>query len=611
MLDIARSEWMRYRWWFLAYAIAHVLVLVFFNRLVDLGQQPLNVYRLFAGVYALTGLLLGLHQMGTWRRPNQWLNLLHRPLAPRRIAIALLATAGAGLAVSIALPTLATVAWQAWGTARVVDPRHVMLPLGGWLIALCGYAVGAYGMLANRGYAASALVLLLWIGSAHAAGIGAIGVQLLACACGIAMVLVAFRPDLGAPPRGFLPTVLVALPVQVGVYVGILLLAFLAELLWIMLGTHPGNRVTPPHGGYTETERMAPRERMLAGLADATLADAALWREQVALSEVHAMGRLFVDLPVRGAMSDGVDAEFDDDDARVRWTFSHAAMRYEGRNIADGRGAGTLGIGTDGQAFPAIPTVTDPLPGMTHGDVTIVAGNMLYRYASSVRRVVPRIALPEGEHLLGVTPVGGSLVVRGDKAIYLFDGRHLVDGDGVLAPRQRIAIPGAPGDLTRAELVEAVDGYLLSFTFTWHASDMRGVPPYQTVLWVDDAGKVVPVATRTMGSDYPLLHRYRSWWPSPAMYVVREVATHLFADADPTQRTDMPPVPRDVRLWAAMGMLASLLAGAWMVRRRRMSVTAGAAWMVACGLIGPPAVASLGVIVPAAEHDTANVPATA
>lgn len=610
MFDIARSEWQRYRWWVLAYALAHLLVLVFFNRITDLGQQSLNVHRVFAGCYALTGVLLGLHQMGTWRRPNQWLNLLHRPIAPRHIGTALLMAGGAGLILAVALPIVLTVAWQAWGTTRVIDPRHGLLPFSALLVAVCGYAVGAYGMLANRRYAASALVLLFWMGTAQASGWDAIGVQMLVCASGIALVLVAFRPDLGAPPRGFASTLLVALPVQMGIYIGILLLAFLTELLWIMLGTHPANMATPPHGGFTETERMAPRERVLAGLAGATFDDAPLWREQVALSDVHLLGRQVGELPVREAMSNDTIAEFNDDDARIRWTFSHASMRYEGRNIAD-ECVGTLGVGDDGRAFPAVATVADALPGMGRGDKTIIAGNVLYRYVSSVRRIVPRIALPDGEYLLGVTPVGGSLMVLGDKAVYVFDGRHLADGDDLLTARQRIAMPGLPGNLTRAELVEMVDGYLLSFTFAWHASDMQGVPPYQTVLRVNDAGKVTPVGTRTMGADYPPLHRYRGWWPSPAMHALRDVAMHLFAGSDPLSRTDAPPIPDTMRALAAALMLASLVAGAWLVRRRRMPMAVGVAWTVACGAVGLPAVVSLALIVPVGERETADVPATA
>ena len=59
----------------------HLGALVFLARMVDLAQQPPEVYYVFGAVYALTGLLLGLYQMGGYRRPNQWLNLLHRPLA--------------------------------------------------------------------------------------------------------------------------------------------------------------------------------------------------------------------------------------------------------------------------------------------------------------------------------------------------------------------------------------------------------------------------------------------------------------------------------------------------------------------------------------------------
>ncbi|MDF3982941.1 hypothetical protein P3W24_15320 [Luteibacter sp. PPL201] len=611
MFDIARAEWGRYRGWIAAYAIAHLLLLVFFGRIVDLGQQPLTVYRAFAAGYGLTGLLLGMHQMGTWRKPNAWLQLLHRPLAPSRIAMALVVTATAGLVVAVALPVALTLAWQLWGSARVVDPRHGLLPLSALSIAACGYLAGAYGMLADRRYAASGLVLLLWIGASQATGVGALGIQALACACGVGLVLAAFRPDLGSPPKTFATMLLVTVPVLFGAYVGILLLGFLSELAWIMLGSHPANMALPPAGGFTQAERMTPRDRLLAGLAPATLGDVPLWREQVALSDVHAIGRQVGELPWRGQISNPGGNGFDADPTRVHWTFRHATLRYAGRHVTDGTSAGTLGVGLDNMPFPAVASVAGEFPGGAAGDRAIVAANTLYRYVASVGRVVPRIALPGGEFVLGITPVGGSLVVLGDRALYVVDGRHLADGEGLVSPRQRVPLPGMPGDLSRIDLAELVDGYLVSLTFTAHASDPFGIAPFQTVLWVDDAGKVTPVATRSLGEDYPAAFRYRGWWPSPAMYALRKAGTQLFAHADPTQHADASPLPDTVRTLAASSMLASVFAAAWLARRRRLRPASALAWITACGVIGPPAVVGLMLIVPMPEHVPASVAAIA
>jgi len=601
MRDIFKAEWLRYRLWVLVYAVAHVLLLAFFNRLADLGQQQLNVYRVFASVYVITGILLGLHQMGTWRRPNQWINLLHRPVAPRRVALGLLAAGALALLIAVLLPIALVLAWQAWGTARVAETRHGVLALAAVLLGAGGYLAGAYAALANRRYAVAGLVPIAWIVFAQAGGVAALLVQGIACAWLFAMVLIAFRPDLGEPPRSALATAVTALTVQASVYLLIVLLGFVGELGWIMQGTHPANMSNPPHGGHVETDRMSGRERMLAGLATATGADVPLWREQIALSEVHALDRQLRLIPRRGDLGSPIPAVFDDGETRVRWTFSHDRMRFEGASLADGSRKGELGIGENDAALDAVALPGAALPGMGKGDLSLVAGNTLYQYRAAVRRIVPRIRLPQGESIAGVSPLGGSVAVLTDRAAYIVDGRHMGDGDELVQPRYRIPMPGPMGDLSRAETIELVDGYLMSFTFDWHAYDMRGVAPYQTELWANDAGQVTPVATRVLHQDFPTFYRYRNWWTSPAMHALCAMATGLFAVPDPLEVNATPPVPESMRALAAALALVSLSLGGWMAWRRVPALSSRVVWTLACGAIGIPALLSLVLLVPRRE----------
>lgn len=602
MRDLFKAEWLRYRLWVLLYATAHLLALAFFMRLVDMGQQPIHVFRIIGACYVLTGILLGLHQYGTWRRPNQWLNLLHRPLAPRRIAAALIGAGLAAIACAVVLPVLIALAWQARGTGHVVDLRHLIVPAAAGLVGCAGYFAGAYGVLADRRYSSCALVFLFWLFVAQASGPLLLAVQGLACVWLLALLLVAFRPDLGAAPRSLPAIVLTAVPVQIAAYLLLNLLGFMGELAWIMQGTHPVNMATPPHGGFVETERMTGRERMLAGLHDASSGQAPIWREQVSLSDVHEIERQLPDVTPWQEMSNTAPTAFDDADTRIRWTFSHDRMRFEGMRLTDGRRAGELGVGAGNAAFPAIATPAGILPGMGKGDVALIAGQTLYQYVASVGRIVPRLVVGKGERLLGTQPVGGSLVILSDRALYVFDGRHLLDAPVPPAARQRVAIPGLPGDQTRAEMVELVDGYLVSFTFSRRPFDMLGAPPYQTVLWVDDQGDVVPVATRALDPDFPVFYRYRSWWFSPVLYTLRDRATGLFATPSPYREYATPPVPASMRWLAAVLSLFAASIGAWVAWRRSLSLGSRLAWTATCALVGLPAVASLALIVPRAER---------
>jgi hypothetical protein len=598
MPDLFKAELLRFRGWAIAAALVHLVVLGFLARVVDLGQQPLVVHRVFGGVYVAAGLLLGLYQMGGYRRPGAWLNLLHRPLAPWRIAAALFGAGTLWLLVAVALPILLVAAYQASMTARVVDLRHWLLPLPALLFATCGYLAGGVAMLGSRRWSACGLVFLVWLAVAGASGFAALAVQGLALLWLLALVGVAFKPDLSAPPRSAIGTLAVAVPVQVGVYLLVLLLGFGIEMLWIMQGSHPNNMAAPPPGGHNALERMSGKDRMLAGLSTSTDAQAPLWREQVALSDVHGISGQVPWALERNELTNHVPMEFDDARRRVRWTFSHDRMRFEGVGLADGRRVGEFGADSGNAPFPAPVLIVDGLPGLSEGDAVLVAAGTAYRYASESGQALPRIRLSGEERLLGLQPVGEALVVLGDRALYVFDGREVVDSDALLSPRQRLPLPGLSGDLRNIDLIELVDGYLVSFAFTSRPHDLLGAPPTQRLLWLRDDGRWSVVADRAVDYDYPAMYRYKAWWPSPLLYALRQGATDLFTRQYTMFATAPPPVPAGMRALAAGLMLLSLLAAAWMVRARALSRWAKLAWVLACGAIGLPALASLWLLHP-------------
>ena len=143
MWDLYKAEVTRLRGWALAALVVHVGVLGFLARMVDPLQQPTRVYEIVAALYALAGLLLGLYQSSGYRRANTWINLLHRPLAPVRIATALHGAGATLLMIAVAVPLVLIIAGQASLSARVVDARHTWLPLAAGMIATCGYLAGA------------------------------------------------------------------------------------------------------------------------------------------------------------------------------------------------------------------------------------------------------------------------------------------------------------------------------------------------------------------------------------------------------------------------------------------------------------------------------------
>jgi len=212
MSDIFKAELLRFRWWAAGCVALQLVVLGFLTRVIDMAQQPIMVYQVFGAVYAAVGLLLGLYQMGGYRRPNTWLNLLHRPIAHWRIAAALFGAGVVLLAVAILLPLLVIAGWQEGMTARVVDMRHVWLIVSALLVSVCGYLAGGYLMLADRRMGFSAVMFLAWLALTEATGVGAVLFQLVLVAWLAAMVLIVFKPALGTPERDAPRTFVVAAP---------------------------------------------------------------------------------------------------------------------------------------------------------------------------------------------------------------------------------------------------------------------------------------------------------------------------------------------------------------------------------------------------------------
>jgi hypothetical protein len=594
MKDLFKGELLRFRLWAIAAAVIHVAGLGFMARLVDLAQQPKLVYQVFAMIYAALGLLLGLYQMGTYRRANHWLNLLHRPLHRLRIAGALCGAGGVVLAVAIALPILAIAGYQEALTARVVDARHWLLPVAALLIAACGYLAGAYAVLANRRYSMAAALLPAVFMFTQAAGAAAIAVQALVLLFLAVLVGIAFKPQLDEAPRHPLAVAVTALPVQVGVYFLIWMLGIGYEIGLTAIGAHPLNGAQPAADGYIQAARMEPKDRLLAGMASSRDADAPLWREQVALSDVFVLYPMR-DLPIRNQLTGTMQpAEFDESERPVTWVFSHDRMRFVGRGSLDGRPRGELGVGEANAPFPG--------PAMPVGGGYLATPSVAYQYDEDQRRVFPRVRLPEGEVFASTPEVAGeNIVVLSDRALYVYPGREAANTLDVLKPVLRMPLPAPVGKLGSAELIELLDGYLVGFDYTNGAWSGEAVP-YQQVMRIDGQGRVHEVSKRMLSFDLPLAYTMRSWWLSP---VLRELCLSLrgaLATPNPLDAGEIPPPPRHILMMAVALCLFSLLGAIVLTRRRALTPLARGTWVLACGVVGVPALASLWLLYPVADR---------
>ena len=585
MSDIFKAELFRFRYWALTYFLIHGAVIAFFGRVTDLLQQGPMVVQGVAAAYGLTGLLLGLYQMGGYRRANRWLNLIHRPVPPHKIALALVAAGAALLAVSLIFPWLLLLSAQEFMSSRVVDLRHWLLPVAILFLGVAGYLAGCYAVLGVRRYAPLVLILPALLAFSNAAGTGAIAIEALVTAWLLYLVMTAFKPDLDQTPHKLPALVLIALPVQMAIFLLLLSVGGIAfQLGWIMLGTHPLNSIAP-RGGFVEATRAEGRQLIADALGRRTDPQARLWREQASISDTFKVQPAFDQLPIRGELTNTVPIEFSDEERQVIWTFSHDNMRFEGRSSADGRPHGRLGHGEEGRPFDRPPVTID--------DGTLVDASRISNFDTELELILPRLQVPAGETIAAPpVSVGESIALLSDKAIYFYDGEVLRSDDREFPARQRVPLVRKIGNLERVDIMELLNGYLVSETFGRGAPDGAGDPEH-FLLETDGAGHVTTAAHRLLSHDFSAMTRFQGEWLSPVLNEAYYAAINLFAPHTPLTAHDGSRPPTSIWITALFLAVLAAIGTWWWTGHVKLGRKRRAGWTAASAIVGLPAVASL------------------
>lgn len=586
MLELFMAEYRRFRWWALGSGLVHAAVLLFFDRVMDPLEQPTLIYQLVGAVYAAAGTLLGLYQTGSYARINHWIALLHRPLAPRQILLAVTGAGATMLTAATLIPLVLLLATHGLVGGRFVDARHWLLIVSGALIALIGFLGGVYVVLSPRRYGWLVLIVALLPTMSAAVGWKALLVQ--AAVIGVLALLVAtvFKPDLGAPPRRAAALAGTAIAVALGAHRALGLIGdFVFQALWIVSGTHPLNSI-PPRGGIIEATRIEGGDLFAAGLAGRSDRQAALWREQVRMSEVFQLPTAELWLPVRGELTNVAPPVFYDRERGVRWSFSHDAMAFRGARLADTKTVGLLGVPG---GFEAPPLTVD--------DGQMIAGGSLYTFDPDDGAIHRRLRLPQGETIVaGPSLVGDAVAMLGNHALHFLDRRSL--DDGIARPAFAVVpLPAPVGDLRRLHVVELLDGYLVSFTYGRDAVDGPATA-WQRIVAVDGAGHRRSVAQRPLPPDFPAAARFRGYWASPALQAVRNLTESAGAGTVAVEEHAPISVPGAIWLTAALFSLAAAVLAAWLARRRGFGLRGGGLWTAAALVFGMPMLIAFWLIRP-------------
>lgn len=585
MIQLYKAEFHRFARWACGLGLLHAAVLFLVDRTFPSMRDDGEIAIVAGFAYGLAGAIFGFYQSASYARMNHWIALLHRPLAPWRISVAITGASATLVFAAVLIPLLVFTAALTLQVGRVVDARHWEMALAGALIALIGFGVGSYLALAPRRYGWTALVATsVLIVTGMGTGSGALLLPLLIVAVLALLLMSAFKPDRSLPPSQPGLLALTAGIAAISLYFllsGGVGLAY--QLSLTVAGRNPEVN-EPPAGGFVEASRAQSDDLIATALAGAPGDEAAAVHRQLQGVASIRLPIAYRRLPTRGEMTNTGQIAFTDPARSIKWIFSHDSNAFEGLSLRDRRAVGEL---RPASGFEAPPLLL--------GDGNMIAGGSLYRFEPRSGTLERLLQLPVGETMVAKpVPAGPDFAVLSDRALYFVD-RDSVEVGRDSDARIKVLLPGMIGDLQRLDMSPLPDRTIVSFFFGHDGLDGPH-RAWQRIVSVGPDGTTQTLAERSLGPDYSDGLRFRSYWLSPAIRAITGAAEKIgsgWAWVPPRAPVD---VPRGIWIFAGLLSLAAAAATALVAVRRRLGASRIAAWTLAALALGVPLLAAFCLI---------------
>ena len=606
MKDLFFSELRRFRKIGVIAAVVHLLLLLFLNRMNDLLQQAYFESAPFFAFYLLLGLTLAIVQVGSYRKPSQWLWLIHRPLPTSQIFGALALSALTLLAQVMLLPMLLLVLGTDLFTNKVVDARHYLTLLHLLAFAMMAWLAGAHACVSRHKAAIAVLVAPILL-SLHLVSTWWLLLPVSLALLWLGWItLKSFRANRDAPVQGNLTLLLTALPLQLSLFLLVFEVgAFLYLTGSIMVGTDPLNTEYPPKGGVIESLRAAPNKAMAIALESSTDLRAASWREQLPLMEPVRIGPYVTRYPIRHQLSNlNVPTRWYDETHKIMWTFSHDQMLFHGRNPESGADHGWWGVNGAGDETPFAE-----VPVASHQGY-LMTRSALYAIDDDAHRQHELFRLADGEWFVDVPrrEFNRLLVLTNQRLLAYRIDREAASAFAPPLLDWQLPLPRNVDQLEFVDIAELMDGWLVSMLWGEGYRQIglnqfnHYAEPWQQVSYISDDGSVQIINERSVNRDYPALYSI-DWWFSPPLHLLAEWPDSALDKglSWPLIPDVLPKVPVFYPVAAAL-MLLSLILGFWWLRGRHMPTSRRGLWLTSCALLGLPAFFSLMLLEPRAQR---------
>lgn len=631
MWHLIQNELLRFRGRAIAFGAIHLGVL---GALAALGSLfvPVSVHLdtgllgLALPAYVIAGVVFGLAQARAYGQPTLWMVLLHRPLSPRRIFLALATAAVLLLLGTVALPLLTVTVVVDHLSARWIDLRQygmTPLALGS---ALCGYFAGlaialspqrVAGRRVAAGTLAGATLLLPMIFLSRDSS----GWWCLAGMLGVLVWLgglagAHFEPDRTQLAQRPLVVALGGLPVQMILFWCLMLvglLAYTARVVFVESGlglrgfaAHSWNnyfapgtfaRMTYLHGGDVLEHGLdlAPTVRSRAARAQIDL-DAAVEITPRWSWTAKRHQPIFLDRQQSLA----------DRERSRRFIFSHDRGLFQGwheHSLSVTGWLGTTGLATtlDRQsavlgAFADVPIVVD--------DRQVVVRNQVYMLDPQPMRFDLRFTGERNERF--VTPL-----VEHERFAYLLSDRRLIlfpggneAGAGRLVPSVVLPLPDVVRNLSKVVVAPFDRGFVVSFVFGV-LSERDHLPARQVVLTAFGDGRTETLVDVPLAPGPPAWSRHWGFIMSPVLQVLDDLVwtglgPRRYRGLTVGDVLSMRPPGQVVALALFVAALAAFLT-ALLASRRQGPGQPRWAWIIGAVCLGLPGFLSFLFLMPRRE----------
>ena len=356
MKDLFVSEWRRFRRLALIAGGGHCLALLFLSRATNVLQLSYESQALMLILYMVLGLTLALVQVGSYRKPSQWMWLIHRPLPPTRIFAALSLSALVMLTLVVFLPLLLFVLLTDAFTTHVVDMRHYVALFYALAYTMMAWCAGALA-IGSKNKVTVAVLVAPFLLAMHLASVWALALPVVICLAWLTWIAMhSFRADRSASIARSGVLLLTALPLQLGFFLLVFHLSKVALSAAEIMASNaqPSETVLETDPNAVATLRSLSQDSFTRGLEGSQDPRAAAWREQIPLMDVVDLVPDLARFPVRDQIGN-LPASWWDSKRSIEWTFSHDRMMFHGRDPIRRATAARGGVRRRSRA-PAVPT---------------------------------------------------------------------------------------------------------------------------------------------------------------------------------------------------------------------------------------------------------------